>query len=379
MLSSLQRALTRCVSLTIASLLFVGFVFVVTACTAVIPFVSPTSTVPAQPTDSGPVSTATVAQPQAPVTVGPQPGVTATVAAGSTIAAPTPAPKSATATVAAAKPPAAPTGKIAYSVVTGEQPKFHTIWIANADGSNQHQILTHAWWPALSPDGTRIAYFGRPEGGSEGLYLADIGGGNRQLIFIHPGVCCINWSRDGNWVVFAQSGKASQPGGPLVMIKMDGAYKTISNVGVEGNGPVFSPDGKQIVYSGCLPNTNTCGLLAVAASGGTPRSITKDNGGNADWSARGLVYQATDSANNPQVFFVNVDGSGKKQLTTGKKNDGQPTWSRDGGSIFWRSDQNGTAWSIYVMNADGSNHRKLIDNVVPDPALWGWESLSVSQ
>jgi Tol biopolymer transport system component len=121
-------------------------------------------------------------------------------------------------------------------------------------------------------------------------------------------------------------------------------------------------------------------LIVVPASGGAPRQLTKDNGGNADWSPHGdkIVYQAVDEGGHLQVYVVNTDGSGKKALTHGRSNDGQPVWSRDGGSVFWRSDQNGTAWAIYVMNADGSNARKLIDNAVPNQDLWGWESLSVA-
>jgi TolB protein len=108
--------------------------------------------------------------------------------------------------------------------------------------------------------------------------------------------------------------------------------------------------------------------------------LTTDHGGNADCSPRGdqIVYQVPDNAGHRQVFVINANGSGKKQLTRGASNDGQPTWSRDGGSIFWRSDQNGTAWAIYVMNADGTNPRKLIDNAIPDQDLWGWESLSAA-
>jgi TolB protein len=159
---------------------------------------------------------------------------------------------------------------------------------------------------------------------------------------------------------------------------VDGVFQTRVDLRVNGNGPAFSPDSKQIVFSGGLPNTNTLGLMLVSAEGGAPRQITTDNGGNADWSPRGdkIVYQARDNANAIQVYTVNPDGSGKRQLTHGKSNDGQPTWSRDGGSIFWRSDQNGTAWAIYVMNADGTNARKLIDNASPNQDLWGWESLS---
>lgn len=290
------------------------------------------------------------------------------------IALPSVTPVAAPTTVPSPRP-AAPTGRMVYSIVTGREPKFQSLWIANANGSNARQILTHGLWPALSPDGTKIAFFGRFEGKSEGLYIANVDGSNPVLIVIDPGVCCIDWSHNGEWIVYTISPKVNQPGGPISMIKIDGAYKTIVSLGVVGNGPSFSPDDKQIVYAGCLPNTSTCGLLAVPTGGGAPRLITNDNGGNADWEARGIVYQATDNASHLQIYFVNPDGSGKKQLTNGKSNDGQPAWSRDGSTIFWRSDQNGTAWAIYAMNADGSNQRKLIDNVPPHPDLWGWESI----
>lgn len=274
-----------------------------------------------------------------------------------------------------------PTGKIAYTLVTGEAPKFHTVWLAGPDGSSQRQILTHAQWPALSPEGGRIAYLGSPEGGSKGLYIANADGSGSVLVVNESGACCMSWSPDGQWVVYAISPRPNQPGGNLSKIKIDGAYKTIVPLGVVGNGPSFSSDGKQVVYSGSIPNQGSLGLMLVSAEGGAPRQITTDNGGNAQWSPRGdkIVYHANDGAGHRQVFVVNTDGSGKKQLTNGKSNDGQPIWSRDGSSIFWRSDQNGTAWAIYVMNADGSNQRKLINNVAPDPTFWGWESLSASQ
>jgi Tol biopolymer transport system component len=274
--------------------------------------------------------------------------------------------------------PSAPTGRIAYTIVTGREPRFFAIWVANANGSNQHQILTHGQWPTFSPDGKQIAYFGRPEGKSEGLYIANSDGGNAMgPLAISPGVCCLDWSRDGNWIVYVMSGKPSDPGGPIWKLKVDGMFQTRVDLKLQGNGPAFSPDNKQIVYSGGLPNTTVLGLMLVSADGGVPRQITTDNGGNAQWSPRGdrIVYQARDSVG-MQVFTINPDGSGKRQLTHGKSNDGQPVWSRDGGSIFWRSDQNGTAWAIYVMNADGSSPHKLIDNTPPDPDLWGWESLS---
>ena len=107
------------------------------------------------------------------------------------------------------------------------------------------------------------------------------------------------------------------------------------------------------------------------------RGITTDGGGDPQWSPTGnrIVYQA----GSPNVFVVNADGTGKKQLTNGKSNDGQPTWSSDGNFIFWRSDQDGKGWAVYAMRADGSDKHLLINNVSPDSTRWGYESLSAGQ
>ena len=323
----------------------------------VLPTVAPLPTVGASPTVITPTRAITPTRTAAPVTK-----------AGATAVPPTPR-------------PAALSGRIAYSVVTDPSPKSHSIWVAKVDGSGATKLIDGASWPSLSPDGKRLAFFYLPGSGfNEGLYVGDAFGGNVAAAFVNPGVCCINWSRDSNWIVFVVSSRPNQPGGPISMVKNDGAFKTVVDLKVLGSGPSFSADSKQIVFAGCLPGTSTCGLIVAPADGtGTMRVVTRDNGGNAQWSPRGdkIVYQARDDANNNQVFVVNPDGSGKKQLTTGKNNDGQPTWSRDGGTIFWRSDQNGTAWAIMAMNADGTNPRRLIPNVSPDPNLWGWEGLTV--
>ncbi len=331
---------------------------------------------PSVPTVVSPAVTATAATPESLPTV----LLTTTIEATVTHT-PTTERGRATATRSPA-PGVSGTGRIAYTVVTGTAPKLHTIWVANLDGTGAHQILESASWPAFSPDGKRIVFYQLSVGVTNpGLYVADGNGGNPKPVHLNSGVCCQSWSHDGNWVVYAISPRPSRPGGPITMVKMDGLYKTITDLKVQGNGPSLSPDGKQIVFSSCLPNTNTCGVLIAPTDGsGVVKSVTTDNGGNAHWSPRGdkIVYQGTDAAGHHQVYVVNPDGSGKKQLTSGKSNDGQPAWSPDGGSIFWRSDQNGTGWAVYRMNADGSNPRRIIPNVAPDQDLWAWESLSVA-
>jgi Tol biopolymer transport system component len=276
--------------------------------------------------------------------------------------------------------PAAPTGRIAYDIfLGGTDLRAHTIHVASVSAGAGGQLIERASWPAFSPDGGKIAYFHW----QDGLYVANADGSGAQgPLVVSPGICCINWSGDGKNIVFANSPRPSQPGGPISMLRMDVPYNpkdpAIIPLGVSGNGPAFAPGGKQIVFSGCQINTNTCGLHIVPTDGsGTMRLLTSDNGGNAHWSPDGrrIVYQVGSPS---QIFVINVDGTGKRQLTTSIGNNGQPVWSRDGGSIFYRSDQGGAGWAIYAMNADGSNQRRLINNTPPHPDLWGWQSLTVA-
>jgi Tol biopolymer transport system component len=77
---------------------------------------------------------------------------------------------------------------------------------------------------------------------------------------------------------------------------------------------------------------------------------------------------------------VNADGSGRRQLTKNTGNDALPAWSPDGRYLYYLSDQNGKAWAVMVMNADGTNPRKVAGvGVSPDPARgWRYQRMTVT-
>jgi hypothetical protein len=84
-----------------------------------------------------------------------------------------------------------------------------------------------------------------------------------------------------------------------------------------------------------------------------------------------------------EIFVINADGTGKKQLTTtqqtpdGNTFDHDPRWSPDGTRILLSRFTNNFQ-STYVMNADGTNLRKLFNfnSTSPD---WSPDGLSVVQ
>ena len=61
-----------------------------------------------------------------------------------------------------------------------------------------------------------------------------------------------------------------------------------------------------------------------------------------------------------QVFVMNRDGSGQKQITHDPANHDTPSWSPDGKKVAFASDKNGHS-VIYVMNIDGSEMERLTD------------------
>ena len=63
--------------------------------------------------------------------------------------------------------------------------------------------------PALSPDGSQIAFIGREEGNAEVYVMPAIGGNARRLTFLGANTTVVGWSPDGQSIIFASD--SSQP------------------------------------------------------------------------------------------------------------------------------------------------------------------------
>lgn len=63
------------------------------------------------------------------------------------------------------------------------------------------------------------------------------------------------------------------------------------------------------------------------------------------------------------IFVASADGSNPVRLTQGPGYNGSPAWSPDGRRVAFTSSRDGDpqkrAMHVYVMDADGSNVRKL--------------------
>src|SRR5207247_8089948 len=68
---------------------------------------------------------------------------------------------------------------------------------------------------------------------------------------------------------------------------------------------------------------------------------------------------------NWEIYVMNADGSGVRNLTSSPADDAIQTWSPDGSKIAFATNRDGN-WEIYVVNANGSGARNLTNNPAND-------------
>lgn len=101
------------------------------------------------------------------------------------------------------------------------------------------------------------------------------------------------------------------------------------------------------------------GALYLVNPDGSGKRRVVETAGHAtpSWSPDGrrIVFQ---TKSGPGLTVVNADGSGQQRLTIGT----HPAWSPDGQRIaFGRAaNKQQSDWDIFVMNADGSEQRRLV-------------------
>jgi Tol biopolymer transport system component len=139
------------------------------------------------------------------------------------------------------------------------------------------------------------------------------------------------------------------------------------------NWPSWSPDGMQLAYTCRAPIAGQGGgicTINIDGSGRTP--LTSANDWEPSWSPDGrYIAFASQRDSNPEIYLMNADGTNLRRLTHFDGEDWQAAWSPDSTKIAFARGENGN-WDIYVMDvSDGglqgdSSLQRLTDNDTSD-------------
>jgi TolB protein len=252
------------------------------------------------------------------------------------------------------------------------------VYVVGADGLGQQRLTHHPGVdanPAWSSDGRKIAFTRRARewgAGKTHIYVMNADGSRQRRLtegYVHFSVA---WSPDGQKMLFERP-NPRHPWGPvpgdfaedLHSINADGSgQRRLTSNPARDKDPVWSPDGRQIAF----PREHDLWLMNPDGSG--QRSLTPAAhlwSGGAAWSPDGRKLALTRRARkwgaggSAHVYVMNADGSEPRRLT---QRGGSPAWSPDGRKIAfdgghrYRMDPT-PPHGIFVMNADGSEQRKL--------------------
>ena len=275
------------------------------------------------------------------------------------------------------------------------------VWVMPALGGNARRIAESGNFPSWSSDGTTIVYMGGGDFNKKIYRVAAAGGDPREIPIKHATdasrgggryLLSPSLSPDGRWLLFQSTS------GSFVVESGGGEAKHLGN----GRSPVWSPDGRSIVYSTTeagknsslwkLPFSTTKGTaegrgepLTVGIAQNTQASIAGDG--------RQIVFTALEQTFNLETLPLDAEAGrvtgNVKELTAGKNDIQFKTFSPDGRSVafaesrrIWRLDPGQPAYPLTADPAfdDGAaqwspDGRSIVFTRAPagdprQPALW---------
>jgi Tol biopolymer transport system component len=264
----------------------------------------------------------------------------------------------------------------------------YDIYSMDPDGSNVVQLTDAPGIdinPAISPDGTRIAY-NRPSAVEEyDTWLMNADGSDQHLLAV--AVKEPTWTPDSAKVLAGSLGHGDRDG-VIYAINADGSGGSDPLGGTKANpiggtdanrdnfDPAVSADGTKLAWIGQIDDFLigeglwTATFTGTSATGRVNHSGLENmqNDRNPDWSPDSTKLAFARAAD---ICKMNRDGSGLECIPV---SGGGPSWSPGGAQIAFSTGRDGNS-EIYKMNADGTAQIRLTNNPAVDHQPdWGYIS-----
>lgn len=252
-----------------------------------------------------------------------------------------------------------------------------SIRIIDSDGADEITVPTEpdVLSPAWSPDGSTLAYISF--GASPRVLLMDLTTGRSRTLV--PQTRNITYSTpvftpDGKTIVYNRAGENGSDLFSISAAGGDAPHRLTSGQGTDNTLPTVSPDGRRIVFtSGRLGRPE---LYIMDADGTNVNVLTdfesseKNYRSDPDWSPDGrtIAYQERVNGDRFQIRTVRVTGSSPKYLTSEGQNE-QPSWAPDARHLVFTSDRSGQR-QLWILDAESNRVRQLTHS--PGSRLAAW-------
>jgi serine/threonine protein kinase/Tol biopolymer transport system component/tetratricopeptide (TPR) repeat protein len=219
--------------------------------------------------------------------------------------------------------------------------------------------------PAWSSDGKQIAYTAEDHdkrGFLIRLWIVDVATGKRRAVFSPrwQWVQSIEWTNnDSSLVIVGQEHESSFQ--QIWYIPSRGTRGPIRRIGNELDdyvGASVTASGSEIVSV----QSQTLSNIYVAKENEMSRAVqlTPGSGRYFDiaWVPDGHILYASDATGSADLWVMDANGNGQRQITFGAGRSYAPTSSPDSKSIAFHSNRTGN-WQVWRANMDGSNAVQL--------------------
>lgn len=226
---------------------------------------------------------------------------------------------------------------------------------------------------AWSPDGQQLAFMvGRSE--NNPLYIMSGDGYNRRPIAKGAYTEKSPWSPDGQQLVYSHNDSGIYR---LYVIGIqDSQPRLLTGEATSNAFPQWSPDGQYIAYL-----TSNRMVLALGV---------KSVNGNGQWVLDGLINSGFSWSPSGHVLaFPTANGISLADVAAGTQThlsdlpspDNAPSWSPDGHALSVVSIDAQQARSISTTNRDGSNRKRLVENLTINlamPVSWSADGTQIA-
>ncbi len=240
------------------------------------------------------------------------------------------------------------------------------LWVMDFDGSNQKRLTSFnsiSTMPAISPDGTRLAFTTFAKGQPRLMMYSTVTG--RFIPFLNP-QASVNgtpsFTPDGKSVLFASSADGRYTN--IYVSDLDGGgLRRLTNVrAVEVEPKVNPKNGRDVLFVSGRGGPQQIYMMNL--DGTEPLRLTTGEGeaSNPAWNPGGqhmaFAWTRGYAPGNWNLFIMDVSSRETVQLTTGEGRNENPSWAPDGRHLAFSSNRTRSS-QIFTMLADGTAVRQL--------------------